>query len=165
MILACTSSPKNHYPKQGGLIIFGRFNVAPVSQREFNLVKNQKSRRIQFTFARFATKCTNTKWWRQLYELKNDKYFLNGRNKPLYCSHVFFKRYICIRVCTLNIAKKKATLFSAIYVNRRKEDDIFIPTTEKVQPWYFVFLFLKSQSLAIIRLGNLARFHSIQPIF
>ena len=81
-------------------------------------------------------------------------------------AHTFFlKRYICIRVYALNMAKKKATLFSVIYVNRRNEDDIFIPTTEKVQPWYFVFLFLKSQSLAIIRLGNLARFHSIQPIF
>lgn len=53
----------------------------------------------------------------------------------------FFKRYICIRVNTLNIAQKKATLFSVIYVNGRKEGDIFITTTEKVQPWYFVFLF------------------------
>ena len=43
----------------------------------------------------------------------------------------FFQRYICIRVNTLNIAKKKATLFSVIYVNRRKEDDMFIQRPKK----------------------------------
>ena len=47
-------------------------------------------------------------------------------------AHTFFLK---IYMYKMNIAQKKATLFSVIYVNRRKEDDMFIPTTEKVQPW------------------------------
>ena len=147
------------------MIIFGRFNVAPVSQREFNLVKNKKSRRFQFTFARYATKCTNTKWWRQLYELKNDKYFLNGRNKPLYCSHVFFLKIYMYKSLHAEYSKKESYIVLSDICKQEKRRRHIHSNDRKVQPWYFVFLFLKSQSLAIIRLGNLARFHNIQPIF